>query len=170
MEKLGPSMYSARSMVPPALSRVGWCQLNLHNQKGTIMEKPQRMPQIYGYLVCLVAVITFLICASTLIYAIIDLGDPIHAGFPAPNLASYENYKMDILKSVPKEGESKTSYIPDDQTLRAMFESAKDDKIQRERHEANRSIVIDSILIVICIVLFVTHWRWMRKFAKAEIQ
>ena len=51
-----------------------------------------------------------------------------------------------------------------------MFESAKDDKIQRERHEANRTIVIDSILIVICVVLFVTHWRWMRKFAKAEIQ
>lgn len=138
------------------------------------MEKPQRMPQVYGYLVCLVAVITVLICASTLIYAIIDLGDPIHAGYtPAgtPSLASFDNYKMDILKSVPKEGESsKTSYLPDDQTLRAMYNAAKDDKIQRERHEANRTIVIDSILIVICIVLFVTHWRWIRKLSKAEIQ
>jgi hypothetical protein len=136
------------------------------------MEKLQRMPQIYGYLVCLVAVITFLICSSTLIYAIIDLGDPIHAGFnPAgtPSLASFDNYKMDILKSVPKEGEAaKTSYLPDDQTLRAMYEAAKDDKIQRERHDANRSIVIDSILIVICVALFVTHWRWMRKFARLE--
>ena len=138
------------------------------------MEKPQRMPQVYGYLVCLVAVITVLICASTLIYAIIDLGDPIHAGFtPAgtPSLASFDNYKMDILKSVPKEGESaKTSYLPDDQTLRAMYEAAKDDKIQRERHEAYRTIVIDSILIVICIALFVTHWRWVRKLSKAETQ
>lgn len=78
---------------------------------------------------------------------------------------------MDILKSVPREGESaKTAYIPDDQTLRAMYEAAKDDKIQRVRHEANRTIVIDIILIVICIVLFVTHWRWMRKLAKAEAQ
>lgn len=97
------------------------------------MEKPQRMPQIYGYLVCLVAVITFLICASTLIYAIIDLGDPIHVGYTpagAPSLASFDNYKMDILRSVPKEGEStKTAYIPDDLTLRAMYEAAKDDKI-----------------------------------------
>ena len=136
------------------------------------MEKPQRMPHIYGYLVCLVAVITVLICASTLVYAILDLGDPIHAGYtPAgtPSLASFENYKMDILKSVPKEGESaKAAYVPDDQTLRSMYEAAKNDKIQFIRHEANRTIVIDTILIAICIVLFVTHWRWMRKLSRAE--
>ena len=136
------------------------------------MEKPQRMAQVYGYLVCLVAVITFLICSSTLIYAVLDLGDPLHAGFtPAgtPSLASYDNYKMDILKSVPKEGESaKTGYTPDDQTLRAMYEAAKNDKIQNVRHDANRTIVIDSILIVICIGLFVTHWRWLRKLSRSE--
>jgi hypothetical protein len=136
------------------------------------MEKPQRMAQVYGYLVCLVAVITFLICASTLVYAVLDLGDPIHAGFtPAgtPSLASYDNYKMDILRSVPKESESaKAGYIPDDQTLRAMYEAAKNDKIQNVRHDANRTIVIDSILIAICIVLFLTHWRWLRKLSKSE--
>jgi hypothetical protein len=136
------------------------------------MEKPQRMAQIYGYLVCLVAVITVLICVSTLVSAILDLGDPIHAGWPPPaSLASFDNYKMDILKSAPKEGEAaKTSYIPDDQTLRAMYEAAKNDKIQSARHDSNRTIVIDIILIVICIVLFVTHWRWIRKLAKADIQ
>ena len=136
------------------------------------MEKPQKMPLIYGYLVCLVAVITFLICASTLVYAVLDLGDPIHAGHrPAgsPSLASFDNYKMDMLKSLPKEGEGgKGAFVPDDQTLRAMYEAAKDDKIQTVRHEANRTIVIDIILIVICIVLFATHWRWMKKLSKAE--
>ena len=136
------------------------------------MEKPQRIAQIYGYMVCLVAVITFLISASTLVFAIIDLGDPLHAGYRAPgapSLASYDNYKMDILKSAPKEGESaKTAYIPDDQTLHAMYEAAKDDRIQSIRHESNRTIIVDSLLILICIVLFVTHWRWMRRLAKAE--
>ncbi len=138
------------------------------------MEKPQKMAQVYGYLVCLTAVITFLICASSLIYAILDLGDPLHAGFTpggTPSLASYDNYKMDILRSAPKEGDAaKSSYLPDEQTLRAMFEAAKDDKIQRVRHESNRAIIIDSILILICVVLFVTHWRWMRKLAKVEVQ
>jgi hypothetical protein len=136
------------------------------------MEKPQKMAQIYGYLVCLVAVITFLICVSTLISAILDLGDPMHSGWTppgTPSLASYENYRADILKSAPSgDDAAKTSYIPDDKTLRAMFEAAKNDKIQSVRHESNRTIIIDSILLIICFVLFITHWRWMRKLAKAD--
>jgi hypothetical protein len=136
------------------------------------MEKPQKMAQIYGYLVCLVAVITILIAVSALVSAIIDLSDPIHSGWAPPqNLASFDNYKMDILKSAPKEGEAaRTAYIPDDQTLHAMYEAAKNDRIQFVRHEANRAIIINIILSVICILLFVTHWRWMRKLAKADIQ
>jgi hypothetical protein len=96
------------------------------------MEKPQKMVQIYGYLICLVAVITILIGVSAFVSAIMDLGDPIHSGWAPPqSLASFDNYKMDILKSAPKEGEeARTAYIPDDQTLRAMYEAAKNDRIQ----------------------------------------
>ena len=114
-----------------------------------------------------------MISITTLVNAIIDLGDPLHAGWTnpqAPSLASYENYKMDILKSVQKgEDASKSPYIPDDQALRAMFEAAKNDKIQSARHRANQSIIIGSLLIVICAVLFITHWRWMRKIAKSGV-
>lgn len=138
------------------------------------MEKTHRVAQIYGYLVCLVAIITFLICVSSLISAILDLGDPLHSGWippGTPSLASFDNYRADILKSSPKEAEvAKTGYVLDEQTLRAMYEAAKNDKIQNVRHESNRTIIIDSMLIVICIVLFVTHWRWVKKLAKAEMQ
>jgi hypothetical protein len=98
------------------------------------MEKPHRVAQFYGYTVCLVTVITFLISVTSLVNAIIDLGDPIHAGpsfsmEKAPSLASFENYKMDVLKAPQKEGEtSKGAYVPDEQTLRAMYEAAKTDK------------------------------------------
>jgi|SRR3990172_1169121 len=138
------------------------------------MEKPHRIVQIYGYTVCLVTVITFLISIISLVNAIIDLGDPLHAGWDfsmekSPSLASFENYKMDVLKSPQKEGETaKAAYVPDDQTLRAMYEAARTDKIQYAQHEANRSIIVDSLLIVICVVLFGTHWRWMRKLARVE--
>ncbi len=138
------------------------------------MEKPHRIAQFYSYVVCVVAIITVLICVSSLVSAILDLGDPLHAGWTppgTPSLASYENYRADILKSAPKEGEAaKSGYALDEQTLRAMYEAAKDDKIQNVRHEANRSITISTILIVLCIVLFLTHWRWARKLAKADIQ
>lgn len=137
------------------------------------MEKSRKIgAQIYGYSVCLVAVITFLISISTLVNAIIDLSDPIHAGFfppGSPSLASFEIYKMDMLKSTSSGNtDTKASYIPDDETLRAMYEAAKDDKIQSTRHRSKQNIIIGGLLMVICIVLFLTHWSWMQRIAKAE--
>ena len=132
------------------------------------------MAQVYGYLVCLVSVITFLICTTSMINAVIDLGDPLHAGYMrenAPSLASYENYKMDMMKSSQQNGGAANSnYTPDDQTLRAMYESAKAEKINKEKHDANRTIIVSGILLAICIILFTTHWKWMRKLARSNTQ
>ncbi len=136
------------------------------------MEKTKVGAQIYGYTVCLVAVITFLIAITSVVNAIMDLDDPLHSGWNqpgSPSLASYENYKMDVLKSMPKGDDTKgASYIPDETTIKSMYESAKADKIQSVKHQAHRSMIIGGILIVICVILFVTHWRWLRKTSKAE--
>lgn len=137
------------------------------------MDKPKKAgAQIYGYTVCLVAVITFLFSIGNLVNAVLNLGDPLHSGYTSPespSMASFENYKMDILKNTRKGDEvSKTNYIPDDQTLRAMFESAKTDKIQKVKHDSNSSIMVCSILIFICMVLFFTHFRWMRNLTRSD--
>ena len=136
------------------------------------MEKSTRITaQVYGYAVCLIAVITFLISTSGLITAIIDLGDPIHSGWSqqgSPSLASFENYKLDVMRSYQKGAETSTeSYVPTEETLKSMYEAAKNDKIQSSRHQANKSILINSFLIAICIVLFFVHWLWMRRMAKS---
>jgi hypothetical protein len=138
------------------------------------MEKTQKISaQIYGYLICLVAVITLLITITTLVNSLFDLQDPLHSGWQqpgSPSLASYENYKMDLLKSSQKgEGATQSAYVPDEKTMTAMFESAKADKIQSVKHGAQKSITISFLLIVICSILFVTHWRWLRKINKPEI-
>ncbi len=135
------------------------------------MAKPKRVgAQIYGYTVCIVAVITFLIAVTDFVNAIIDLQDPIHAGWVRegePSLASFENYKMDILRSLPQgDDASGKSYIPDDNTLRGMYEAARNDKISRTQHQSNRSMIISGLLIIICVVLFITHWRWMKKITR----
>lgn len=133
------------------------------------------MAQVYGYIVCLVAVITFLICLANLIPAVMDLGDPMHAGsifVPAgtPSLASFENYKMDILKSNGKEGESTTpGYTPDDQTLRAMYQAAVEERMATARHNTNRTIMVSGLILVISVILFAVHWIWMRRLAKAVV-
>lgn len=136
------------------------------------MEKTNRMPQVYGYLICLVAVITFIICLANIIPSIIDLGDPLHSRSlynmqNSPSLASFENYKMDILKSVDKEitGASQ-AYIPDDQTIHAMYESAKADVIQNVVHASVRTIIVSGIILLVSIVLFITHLNWMRRLSR----
>ncbi|MCK9203644.1 MAG: hypothetical protein M0P58_04295 [Bacteroidales bacterium] len=139
------------------------------------MEKPHRMAQIYGYTVCLVAVIAFLICVANIIPAIMDLGDPMHAGnnfIPAgtPSLASFENYKMDVLKSATKDNDKAgLNYIPDDKTLRSMFNAAVADKIKAADHDSVRAIMVSGLIIIICIILFAVHWIWMRKLAKVPV-
>jgi len=137
------------------------------------MEKPNKIgAQIYGYTVCLVAVIVFILSTIGLVEAIIDRSDPFHAGITRsgePSLASYENYKMDILRSLPKEdGASKTSYVPDEATLKTMYETSRAEKTDSSLRQANRSLIINSITLLISITLFVTHWRWMRKITQSE--
>jgi hypothetical protein len=131
------------------------------------MDKSQKIgTQIYGYTVCLVAVITFLIAITSLMNAMIDLNDPLHSGWNpqgSPSLASFENYKMDVMKFSPKGDANTASYVPGDQTLRTMYEAAKSDKIQSVTHQANRSFIIGGMLIIICGALFILHWQWMRR-------
>lgn len=131
------------------------------------MEKKSKAPMIYGYAVCLVAVITFIICIAGLVNAVMNLDDPLHAerNFnKSPSLASFENYKMDILTSSEKE----QTFTPDDQTLQTMYEAAKSDKIQSVKHRAKRDIMVNGLLIIICVVLFLTHWLWMRRLNKTN--
>lgn len=128
------------------------------------MEKKSKAPLVYGYAVCLVAVITFLISIAGIIFAVMDMGDPIYAGnrYNKPSIASFENYKMDMLKSQS----DKETWVPDNATLRSMFEAEMTDHIKRVKHDSLRNIYLNGSLIIICIVLFFTHWRWMRKLGK----
>jgi len=128
------------------------------------MEKKSKAPLVYGYAVCLVSVITFLIAVTGTIFAVMDLNDPLYASnnYNKSSIASFETYKMDMLKS---QGEKET-WSPDDETMRAMYEAEKDDRIRRVIHDSMRSIYINGTLIIICIVLFLTHWRWMRRAGK----
>ena len=67
--------------------------------------------------------------------------------------------KIINLKSPEKE----QAYIPDDATLRAMYEAAKEDRIQISRHDSIRTLLVNGLLVVVCVVLFALHWRWIRK-------
>jgi len=128
-------------------------------------EKSQKIQMIYGYAVCLVVVITFLISITAMVYSLMDLTDPLNAhrtyGKDAPSLASYENYKVDIIKSLDPSYDINL----DDATLKSMYEAAKDDAIAKVNHDSYRSIIVNGLVLFICLILFITHWMWMRKLS-----
>ncbi len=128
------------------------------------MEKKQKVIQIYAIIICIIAVITIIISVTSLVSAIIDQGDPLYAGRYEMKLASFENFKMDALKSTQKD----QAYIPDDQTLQKMFEAAKNDKIRLVQHQSYRTIIVSSLIIAISSVLFGVHWWLMRKAGKEK--
>jgi hypothetical protein len=129
------------------------------------MDKKNRIAQLYGYLVCLVAVITFLISLANLVNAIIDRGDPLYSDYQSGDrLSSFENFKIDALKSTPAESASAL----DDATLRSAFEAAQNDVIRSVNHRTRRTIIVSSLLLAICVILFVAHWRWLKRLTAQE--
>ncbi len=127
--------------------------------------------KFYGYAVLLIAVITFLISINSFVSAFFDLSDPIHAkNFMyrgGPSLASFETYKMDMMKSVKSsDDEAETAYIPDDETLRGMYEAAKDDRISTVTLEGHRSMTVSAIMIFVSVGLFAFHWFWLRRLTR----
>jgi hypothetical protein len=130
------------------------------------MEKKQKIIQIYAVIICIVSIIAFLISMSGLVSSIIDRNDPLYTGRSDTNLASFENFKMDVLKSTQKD----QAYIPDEETLLKMYEEAKIDKIKRVEHNTYRDIVVSSFIIVISLILFGTHWWLMKKMKYEEVK
>ena len=128
------------------------------------MEKKRKIIQVYAIIVCIVSIITFIICVSILVSSILNRSDPLLSGYSKKDLSSFENYKMEVMQSIEKD----QAYIPDDDEINKMYEAAKDEKIQKVLHESKTNIVVTSILIIICIILFFSHWWMIRKHNKSE--
>jgi hypothetical protein len=147
-----------------------------------------RIAQMYGYAVCFITVIVMLIAVKQVVDSAFDLSDPIRAeggpfGRPTPSLTSFELYKIQSKRS--------SVYSPDgavvamrgggvpvpttttaakaatdtlsDAELRLRYDAEREGVIGNTRFTATRSLVGNFLLIVLAAVLFVVHWRWLKK-------
>lgn len=132
-------------------------------------EKSHIIAKVYGYLVCLVSVIVILVTISSLIGAFFDMSDPLHTnnyGNYGPmgvrtELSSFEAYKISKLSNQTTSKDSQSTYTPDDVTLRASYESEKANTIDSVRQQAQRTITVDIILLLVAVLLFWRHWIWV---------
>ncbi len=147
------------------------------------MEKQNRIVgQIYGYFVCLAAVILVLTSARAVVGALVDLGDPRNAtDLTESSLESLEKYRMKTLGSLAgrREGDGTDArprgakiepaplYVPDEKALRAMYEAEKEARFEATRHLAFRKVFEESLLGAASLLVFAGHWMWLRKRAKA---
>jgi hypothetical protein len=129
------------------------------------MERKQRIAVTYGYAVCLVAIITFLITLASLVTSMIDMSDPFHSRYQSKeNLASFENYKIKAMEAISKDA----AYIPDDVALRKMYDAAKEEVILTAKHGTRRNMIVNGMILFLSIILFIVHWRWMQKIQKGQ--
>jgi hypothetical protein len=142
---------------------------------GGAVERPERVAQLYGYTVCLIAVIMGLISILGIVEAAFDRAAPHLAettdfGWQEPSVTSFEAYRAtrertQQLRAGP-EG-AKLDTVPEPE-LRRRYEALRADRIERVRFQARRSLVTRTLTLLLASVLFAWHWRWVRRRVPGE--
>jgi hypothetical protein len=131
---------------------------------GGPVDKPNRIKQLYGYTVCLVAVITGLVSTASVVDNVIDLSNPlaVERGFTEASLTSFESYRATRNRfSFAREGPPVVD-TTSEATLRARYDALRTDQISVQNFRARKGAVSAAILLLLAVVLFVSHWRWLR--------
>jgi hypothetical protein len=134
-----------------------------------------RIAQTYGYAVCLITVIVMLIGVKQVIDAAFDLSDPIRAegggyGRMGGPLTNFEVYKVSVRREIVMRQYSGPAGVPkapadtlSDAEMRRLYDAEREAAIGNVHFRASRSLVGNLLLIVLAAVLFVVHWRWLKK-------
>lgn len=138
--------------------------------KGDSVEKPNRVAQLYGYTVCLVALVMALMTTSSLINAAIDRANPLQSeyGFGA-SLTTFEAFKATQQRERAMMGRP-DALAPDtasESTLRARYDALVADRAAGTRYRTSKAFVSGGVLLVLALALFLVHWRWMRRLNAA---
>jgi hypothetical protein len=129
------------------------------------MEKPSRVAQLYGYSVCLIALVAILILVPNLIGNLFRLADPLTAGERfGPALTSLDAYKATYGRGMSDFSRSGSEQPrPSEDELRRQYEALRADRIAQNTADARQGLVTEVIMLAISGALFMGHWRWLRR-------
>lgn len=137
-----------------------------------MIENQSRMAQGYGYIVCLIAVVAGLASMGGLVNSIFDYAAPVHSdryGGTGMPVTSYNAYKRAYYSRLPTRTERGPNAaavngdsIPD-ATLRQMYQDDRLDHIENTRFRALKSMAGSALLLIVSIILFTIHWKWLRR-------
>jgi hypothetical protein len=137
--------------------------------QGGAVERPERVPQLYGYAVCLIALIWALISTVSIIQNALSLSAPelrtsTDFGWE-PSVTSFEAFRATYERARrmgmdPRD--TRVDSVPEAE-LQRRYQALRADRIQRARFEARRDLIGSGLSLVIAILLFAFHWRWLRR-------
>jgi hypothetical protein len=141
--------------------------------RGGEMERTERVPQLYGYSVCLIAIVVGLVSLGTIVNKSFTLANPLRSvgneyGWSgSASLTSFEAYQATYDRGVtipvpPVGGEAKRPEPLSNEQLRARYDVLRADQISRARFDAMRELTGSAILLLVSAGLFVGHWRWVK--------
>lgn len=129
------------------------------------------MALVYGYVVCLIAVITAIIAVSNFVDATFDRANPLASreGMYGPGgvqLTSFEAYRASAMDRAATRERPTGQPVPADTLstaeLRTRYEALRADHFTLVQYRSSQRLVKHGLLILLAVVLFATHWRWVR--------
>ena len=138
------------------------------------MDRSERVPQIYGYAVCLIAVVVVLMSVNTLVNQAFALADPVSSsgryGWDGGvSLSSFEAFRATRsargtapMRPAGEGGQPAAPAEPTEAELRAEYEALRSDRISRVTFEARQDMTRSGVLLLVALALFWWHWRWVR--------
>jgi hypothetical protein len=138
--------------------------------QGGVVESPERVPQLYGYTMCLIG----LLWALSSIIGLVENAQVLAA--PAyhrqnefgiePSITSFETFRLTYDRarrfSAPDPSESKLDTVPEAE-LKHRYEVYRADRIAATEVEARQGLVTKGMSLLLAAGLFAFHWRWLRR-------
>src|SRR5689334_19787840 len=140
--------------------------------RGGEMERTERVPQLYGYSVCLIAIVVGLVSLGTIVNKSFTLANPLRSvggeyGWEGgASLTSFEAYKATYTSrsvfAARPDAEAQREKLLSDPELRTRYEAVRADRIDRTRFDAARDLTGSALLLLVSAGLFASHWRWVK--------
>lgn len=133
---------------------------------GDDVDKSNRIAQLYGYTVCLIAIIVSLLSIASLLDAAYQRANPLQSEMSyGAAMTSFEAYKATYHREramFDRDGASRPDTMSD-VSLRQQYDALAADRTATTRYRTSKTLTTSGILLVIALVLFALHWRWVRR-------
>jgi len=138
--------------------------------QGGVVERPERVPQLYGYTACLVGLLWALGSVVGLVESGLALAAPAHQRGNEygvePSVTSFEAFRLTYDRArrfnAPDPREATLDTLPEAE-LRRRYEAYRADRIATAEVEARQGLVTGTVSLLLAAGLFAFHWRWLRR-------